>query len=123
MTGGAFVVGIGARPGRSATDLTAAIGAALAEAGLTTADIKVLATIDRRAREEDVRAVAVEQGWELVGYRAEELGAHDVPNKSGTVAAAVGTPSVAEAAALAAARVLILPKRIFDGITVAIARR
>ncbi|MFI1988654.1 cobalamin biosynthesis protein [Actinoplanes sp. NPDC020271] len=43
---------------------------------------------------------------------------------SGRVAAAVGTPSVAEAAALLAAgagTVLILPKRILGGVTVAIA--
>jgi cobalamin biosynthesis protein CbiG len=47
-----------------------------------------------------------------------------VPNPSGAVAAAVGTPSVAEAAALCAAGPsgsLLLPKRVFRGVTVAIA--
>ncbi|MFI5891321.1 cobalamin biosynthesis protein [Actinoplanes sp. NPDC051513] len=116
------VVGLGARPGRAAAELTRAIGAALAEAGLTAADVRVLATLDRRAAEDGVRAVAAAHGWELSGFRAEELGAHDVPSRSERVAAAVGTPSVAEAAALAAGDELILRKRVFPGITVAIAR-
>jgi cobalt-precorrin 5A hydrolase len=123
---GRLVVGLGARPGKSAAELTAAIEAALAEAGVPAAEVVVLATIDRRAGEDGVRAVAAGRGWELVSLTAEELGAHDVPNRSGTVAAAVGTPSVAEAAALAAggpASALVLPKRVFDGITVAVSGR
>jgi cobalt-precorrin 5A hydrolase len=122
MDGRPVVVGLGARPGRSAAELTGAITAALAEAGLRAADVRVLATIDRRAAEDGVRAVATAHGWRLAGFTAVELGAHDVPNKSERIAAAVGTPSVAEAAALAAGGELILPKRAFPGVTVAIAR-
>jgi cobalt-precorrin 5A hydrolase len=53
------------------------------------------------------------------------LAAQDVPSPSGRVAAAVGTPSVAEAAALIAAGdggVLVLRKCVFTGIAVAVAR-
>jgi len=117
------VVGLGARPGRSAAELTAAVEAALAEAGVAAVEVGALATIDRRAGEEGVRAVAADRGWELMSFAPEELGARDVLNKSETVATAVGTPSVAEAAALAAAgtgSALILPKRVLGGVTVAV---
>ncbi|MCU7726600.1 cobalamin biosynthesis protein [Actinoplanes sp. KI2] len=117
------MVGLGARPDRSAAELTAAVEAALAEAGIPAAEVVALATVDRRAGEEGVRAVAAGRGWRLMSFAPEELRAHDVPNRSETVAAAVGTPGVAEAAALAAAGTggtLILPKRVFGGVTVAV---
>jgi cobalt-precorrin 5A hydrolase len=118
------VVGLGARSGTAAPALAAAIDAALAEAGRSPREVGVLATLDRRAAEEGVRAVAADHGWELVAFSTAELGAQPVPNESETVAAAVGTPSVAEAAALAAAGAgarLIVPKRVFPGVTVAVA--
>ena len=115
------VAGVGARPGRTVAELTGAIAAALAEAGLSRADVRVLATIDRRAAEDGFRALAAAHGWRLIGYPAAELGAHDVPSKSVRIAAAVGTPSVAEAAAVAGGGRLVLPKRVFPGVTVAIA--
>ena len=120
-----MIVGLGARPGTPASTLTAAIHAALTDAGLSPGDVGVLATLDRRAAEEGVRAVTAELGWDLVGFAAGELAAQRVPHGKGTVAAAVGTPSVAEAAALAAAgpgATLIVPKRIVAGVTVAVAR-
>jgi cobalamin biosynthesis protein CbiG len=123
--GGRVVIGLGARPGVPEEELTAAIGAGLAAAGLRPADVAALATLDRRAREPAVRAVAVRFGWPLVSLTAEDLAAVEVPHPSGMAAAAVGTPSVAEAAALRAAApgaVLILPKRAFPRATVAIAR-
>jgi cobalt-precorrin 5A hydrolase len=118
------IVGLGARPGMPAPALAGAIRAALSAAGLHPARVTALATLDRRAAEEGIRSVAAGLGWALVSFPAAELGAQDVPNRSETVVAAVGTPSVAEAAALAAAgpgAVLILPKRVFPGITVAVA--
>jgi cobalt-precorrin 5A hydrolase len=122
---GRLVVGLGARPGRTVDELTGAIEAALAEAGTTVADVRVLATLDRRAAEDGVRAVAAAYGWELAAFPAAVLAAQDVPRKSARTAAAVGTPSVAEAAALAAAgpdATLSLRKRVFPGVTVAVAR-
>ena len=122
---GRLVVGLGARPDTAAPALEAAIRAALAEAGRSPRDVGVLATLDRRAAEEGVRALAAELGWELTGYPAGELAAQRVVSTSETVAAAVGTPSVAEAAALAAAgpgATLVVPKRIVAGVTVAVAR-
>jgi cobalt-precorrin 5A hydrolase len=115
-----IAVGLGARSG---VPLIGPVLAALASAGLETTEIGVLATLDRRAAEERVRALAAAYGWRLTGYPADVLAAQPVPNP-GRAAAAVGTPSVAEAAALLAAgpgAVLILPKRARDGVTVAIA--
>ncbi|WP_433292797.1 cobalamin biosynthesis protein [Actinoplanes sp. CA-030573] len=120
-----LVLGVGARRGTPAAVLTGAIRSVLGEAGLTAADVGVLATIDRRAAEDGFREVAAAHGWELVALAAADLAARDVPNASDRVAAAVGTPSVAEAAALAAAgrdAELVLPKRVVDGVTVAVAK-
>ncbi|MEU4244206.1 cobalamin biosynthesis protein [Actinoplanes sp. NPDC026619] len=119
-----LVVGLGARAGKPMPELADAVGRALAEAGADWGDVRVLATLDRRAAEDGVRELAATHGWELVSFVAAELGAHDVPHKSERIAAAVGTPSVAEAAALAAAgpgAELVLPKRVYSGVVVAVA--
>jgi cobalt-precorrin 5A hydrolase len=119
---GRVVVGIGARAGVPEEDLERAIEAALAAAEMSAADVGALATIDRRARDPAVRAVARRRGWLLLGYPAGELAAQEVPQPSAAVAAEVGTSSVAEAAALRPGGELVLPKRVFPRVTVAIAR-
>jgi cobalt-precorrin 5A hydrolase len=127
MTGVPCVaVGLGCRPGATAQTLRAAVDAVLTEASLTAADVTVLATVDRRARTPAVRDLAADRGWRLVAWSAAELARQSVPHPSETVAAAVGTASVAEAAALRAAGPgadLIAPKRAFPEVTVAIAQR
>jgi len=120
------VLGLGARGGVPEEELAAAIDAALRQAGLDAAGIAGLATLDRRAAEAGVRAVAHRRRWPLLAFDAAQLAGVDVPHPSGAVVVAAGTPSVAEAAALLAAgpgAVLILPKQIFARSTVAIARR
>ncbi|GIF03177.1 cobalamin biosynthesis protein [Actinoplanes siamensis] len=107
-------IGVGARRGAA---VVAAIEAALAQAGVDRAEVGAVATLDRRS--------FPDVGWPVVTFRAEQLAARPVPTPSARVAAAVGTPSVAEAAALLAAgpsAELIMPKRIFGGVTVALAR-
>ncbi|MGX6603825.1 cobalamin biosynthesis protein [Micromonosporaceae bacterium Da 78-11] len=120
-----LVLGLGARGGLPAAELRAAVVTALAEAGLTTADVTVLATIDRRAGEDGVRTLARDLRWEVVAVAAAGLAGQAVPHPSARVALGVGTGSVAEAAALLIAgpgATLVLPKRILAGVTVAIAR-
>ncbi|MBL7259111.1 cobalamin biosynthesis protein [Paractinoplanes lichenicola] len=120
----AVAVGVGARSSASGDDLRAAVGAALRAAGLTPADVAALATLDRRGADATVRDLASGHGWRLALFTAAELSARAVPTPSSAVTAAVGTPSVAEAAALCAAGpdgVLLLPKRVFPSVTVAIA--
>jgi cobalamin biosynthesis protein CbiG len=97
---------------------------ALAAARLLPGGVRVLATLDRRAADDGVRLAAQAYGWELRGYPAAELAGQAVPHPSGRIAATVGTPSVAEAAALLAAgpgAALLLPKTIHGAVTVAIA--
>ncbi|MGK5685410.1 cobalamin biosynthesis protein [Actinoplanes sp. URMC 104] len=119
------VVGVGARRGTGEAELAAAVDEVLASAGLTPGDVTVLATLDRRAADPAVRGLARARGWRLAALPAAELARAEAPNPSGAVAAAVGTASVAEAAALCAAgptAALVVPKRIFPRVTVAVAR-
>ena len=120
-----IAVGLGARAGTPAAELAEAVGAALAEAGVEPGRVSVLATLDRRAAEEPVRELARSSGWRLAGFPAAELAAQPVPSPpSPVVAAAVGAPGVAEAAALLAAGPaggLLLGKRVFRRVTVAAA--
>lgn len=120
------MLGLGARAGVPESELAAAVGAALRVAGLAAAEVAGLATLDRRAAEAGVRAVAERYGWPVLPFEAARLAEVDVPNPAVAVAVAAGTPSVAEAAALLAAgpgAVLILAKRVFPRATIAIAQQ
>ncbi|MQY30734.1 cobalamin biosynthesis protein [Nocardia aurantia] len=111
-------VGIGFRPGVSASALLSAVRESLGDNV-----IRCLATIDRRAGEPGLVAAAAALGVPVVLFTAAELAAVPVAGASARVAAAVGTASVAEAAALLAAAggELVLPKRVVGGVTVAAA--
>ncbi|MEU8817124.1 cobalamin biosynthesis protein [Actinoplanes sp. NPDC048796] len=122
---GDLVLGLGARRGAGPAALRAAVDEVLTAAGLAVAAIGTLATVDRRAADPAVRDLASARGWRLAGLPAAELARRPVPHPSWTVASAVGTPSVAEAAALCAAgpdSVLLVPKTVVASVTVAIAR-
>ncbi|WP_332838621.1 cobalamin biosynthesis protein [Nocardia bovistercoris] len=115
-----LAVGLGLRPGVSAERVVRAVREVLGECV-----IGCLATIDRRAGEEGLRSAAVALGVPLLGWTAEQLAKVDVPHPGARTAAVVGTPSVAEAAAVLAAHggPIVLPKRVVDGIVVAAAVR
>ncbi|MER6278282.1 precorrin-3B C(17)-methyltransferase [Streptomyces sp900105245] len=106
-----LVVGVGASRGAPAEEVLGLIGEALREAGLSAGSVAELATVDAKAEEPGLVAAAGRLGVPLVTYSAEELAAVEVPNPSDAPLAAVGTPSVAEAAALAAGGELLVPKR------------
>ncbi|MGR6967231.1 cobalamin biosynthesis protein [Geodermatophilus sp. URMC 61] len=112
------VVGIGARPGVTAAEVLAAVDAVL-PAG---ADGVRLVTLDARAAEPGLVAAAQARGWPLTGYPAAALAAVPVPSPSARVAAAVGTPSVAEAAALLDGGTLVAGRTTVGRVTVAVAR-
>ncbi|MFD8077049.1 cobalamin biosynthesis protein [Streptomyces sp. NPDC059718] len=107
------VVGVGASRGVAAADVLALVRSVLAEAGVPEPSVTALATVDGKAGEPGLVAAAARLGVPLVTYDARTLAAVDVPSPSGAPLAAVGTPSVAEAAALAAAPggELLVPKR------------
>jgi histidinol-phosphate aminotransferase len=117
----AVVVGLGCRPGVGRDEILGLIAAALAEAGLPANAIAQLSTVDSRAAEPGVLAAAQGLGIALVTYPAEQLDVVEVPHPSPMVRHAVGTASVAEAAALAGGGEIIVPKRKSELATVAIA--
>ena len=95
-----LVVGAGASTGVTAAEAGGLIDEALAAAGLSPKSVRWLATADIKAREPGLVAAAAQRGWEVVTVPAAQLARVPVPTPSEAVRAAVGTPSVAEAAAL-----------------------
>jgi len=121
-----LVIGVGASSGAPVVELAQLVSAALAGGGLAPASVCAVATIDRKLDEPAIRAVADTYGVALIGIEAGILAGVSVPNPSAVVEAAVGTPSVAEAAALAAAgpgAALVVDKQRSASATVAVARR
>ncbi|MFF9112977.1 precorrin-3B C(17)-methyltransferase [Streptomyces sp. NPDC014805] len=106
-----LVVGVGASKGAPADEVLTLVEGALAEAGLSVRSLAELATVDAKAGEPGIVGAAERLGVPLVTYPAGELAAVEVPNPSDAPLAAVGTPSVAEAAALARGGELLVPKR------------
>ncbi|MEV4662790.1 precorrin-3B C(17)-methyltransferase [Micromonospora echinofusca] len=118
-----LVVGVGASRGVPADEVRDLLARVLAEAGLSPASVRHLASADIKADEAGVQAGADALGVPLVTYPAAELAAVDVPHPSEVVRAAVGTPSVAEAAALLGGGAeLLVPKTATAMATVAVAR-
>jgi cobalamin biosynthesis protein CbiG len=110
-------VGIGAVTGVTAEEVLAAVDAVLPRG---TGDVR-LATLDRRAAEAGIIAAAARRGWPLTGFPAETLAGVVVPAPSARVAAAVGTASVAEAAALLGGGSLVVGRTVHGRVTVAVA--
>jgi histidinol-phosphate/aromatic aminotransferase/cobyric acid decarboxylase-like protein len=109
-------VGIGAGGGVTAEEVLDAIDAVL-PAGA--ADVR-LATLDVRASEPGIVSAAGRRGWPVTGYPAARLAEVVVPAPSGRVTELVGTPSVAEAAALLGGGSLVVGKTAFGRVTVAV---
>jgi cobalt-precorrin 5A hydrolase len=95
-----LVVGVGCSLGCAADELDALVAGALAGVA---GDVVALATVDRREAEPCVLALAARHGVPLRTHSAGALAAIAVPTPSDVVARHVGTPSVAEAAALLSA--------------------
>ncbi|MFK8845888.1 cobalamin biosynthesis protein [Streptomyces sp. Ac-502] len=101
-----LVVGVGARRGVRATEVLALVKDTLAAVGMTPGAITALATVDTKAAEPGLAEAAERLGVPLLAYPAAVLAAVPVPHPSAAALAATGTPSVAEAAALAGADAL-----------------
>ncbi|WP_371672365.1 precorrin-3B C(17)-methyltransferase [Streptomyces sp. NBC_00289] len=106
-----LVVGVGASKGAPADEVLALIEGALRDAGLSARSVAELATVDAKAGEPGIVEAAARLGVPLVTHSAERLSEVEVPNPSAAPLAAVGTPSVAEAAALVRGGELLVPKR------------
>jgi cobalt-precorrin 5A hydrolase len=100
-----IVAGVGCRKGARATDIKAAVAAALARAGLGAAALDLIATSAAKGGEPGIVGAASAIGARLVVVPQDELEAAGMraETRSARVIALAGVPSVAEAAALAAA--------------------
>ena len=96
-----LIVGMGASRGVPADEAGQLIEDTLADLGLSPRSVRYLATADVKSDEHGLQAAAAERDWRIVTYPTDLLAAVPVPNPSEVVRQAVGTPSVAEAAALA----------------------
>lgn len=117
-----LVVGIGTSSDASEADVRELLEQVLDVAGLAFASVGEIATIDRRSDHRSILAF----GLPVRSFSAELLSEVEVSSPSHVVEAAVGTPSVAEAACMLAAGpagTLVVGKRKSDRVTIAIARR
>jgi len=121
-----IVAGIGCRKGASAAQIDAAIETALERAGRPLARLDLMATSERKREEEGITEAASARGLRLilVAQADLEIAAARGTTWSRRVLALAGVPSVAEAAALAAAgprAQLILPRIVVGPVTCALA--
>ncbi|MCY4550173.1 MAG: cobalamin biosynthesis protein [Defluviicoccus sp.] len=122
-----IAVGIGCRRGSPAERIAAAIGEALARAGLPSSRVDALAAPDFKAREAGIAAAAANLGLPLRLVERSRLDAVQALCATSSAAAerATGLGAVAEAAALAACGrnpVLVQARIARDGVTCAVAR-
>jgi cobalt-precorrin 5A hydrolase len=113
------MLGLGCDRNTSLATLSAAVEQALALAGLDQSAVAGAASIDRKSDEAAILQLAAERAWPLYFFTAQQLAQVPVPNPSETVRKYMGTPAVAEAAALLAAgadmRALRLEKHKYRG--------
>lgn len=124
----AIVLGVGASSGADTEGLWGLATTALADTAIHRSAVAAVATVDRKAGEPAIVALARRLSVPLRTFAAPALAEVTVPNPSQVVAAAVGTPSVAEASALLAAgpgAALLAGKQVSatGDSTVAVARR
>ncbi len=118
-----LIVGVGTSRGAPAAEIGDLIDGTLVELGVSPRSVRYIATADVKADEHGLQAAAAERGWRVVTFPASRLAAVPVPNPSEVVRRAVGTPSVAEAAALIHPEATLLAaKRASAHATVAVAR-
>jgi cobalt-precorrin 5A hydrolase/precorrin-3B C17-methyltransferase len=109
----------------SADEVLTLVDRALSGAGLSQASVTQVATVDEKADEAGIVEACARRGWPLTTFPADRLATVDVPNPSAEPLKVLGTPSVAEAAALLASGSgeLVVQKTRSAMSTVAVARR
>jgi cobalt-precorrin 5A hydrolase/precorrin-3B C17-methyltransferase len=117
-----LALGVGTERGLPAAELIAFAERELAAAAIVPASIAAVVSIDLKRDEPAVHALAAHLGVPARFFSAARLAVEQPPNPSSRVLAETGTPSVAEAAALAATGGrLIVEKRKDRGATLALA--
>ncbi|MFO6464545.1 precorrin-3B C(17)-methyltransferase [Jannaschia sp. KMU-145] len=116
-------LGVGCARDADPEELWENVSAVLDAAGVAPGAVASVSTLDLKLDEPAMNALAARLGVPLRAFSAAELAAIDVPNPSDVVQAEVGTPSVAEASALAASGgTLVQSKRKTANTTAALAR-
>lgn len=119
-----IIVGIGCRRGTPAEAILGAVGQALAAAGATLQQVRLLASADVKRREAGLLEASRRLGIPLRLISSEEIRSSRRDfGRSDFVRRKVDLPAVAEPAALLAGRRtrLLLPKQKFGSVTVALA--
>jgi cobalt-precorrin 5A hydrolase len=121
-----IVAGVGCRKGVQSDDVKAVILAALEQAGIKLSELRLIATMDAKKSEKGIEVAASVLHVPLVLVTSADLVAASmrVATRSERVERVVGVPSVAEAAALAAAGSaarLIAPRIVVGPATCALA--
>lgn len=116
-----LVLGIGASRGVSIEELDELVTTTLTQQGLSPRSVSLVATVDAKGDEAAILEMCHRTGWSLVTHDAAALAEVDVPNPSRHPLEAVGTPSVAEAAAMLHGD-LVVPKTKSAMATVAVSR-
>ena len=117
-----LVLGVGASRGAATSDVRDLVMSTLRENALRASSVVSVVSIDLKADEVAIVALAAELGVPLRTFAAADLAGHEVPNPSNVVADATGSRSVAEASVLQAGAELVVPKRKNAVATVAIGR-
>jgi cobalt-precorrin 5A hydrolase len=120
-----LIVGVGCRRGMSSERIVESVHAALAAAECRLAEVRLLSSADIKAQEAGLVDAARRLGVPLRFVAAEEIRQTSYAfAQSPAVQEKVDPPAVAEPAALLAGRRtrLVLPRQVYQGVTVAIAR-
>ena len=117
-----LVAGVGCSRGADAEEILDLLRRSLAEARLSEKSVAALASIDVKRDETGLLEAAEKLDVPIHFHSAEDLRAVEPPNPSEIVRAAVGTPSVAEAAVISSCAKLVMEKRKSANATVAVGR-
>jgi cobalt-precorrin 5A hydrolase len=120
-----IIVGVGCRKGCRAGTIIEAVKKAAADAGADMSEVRYIASADIKEREQGLIDAARTLGIPLRFVASGEIRSMAAPcGESALVRETFNLPGVAEPAALLAGRrtSLILPKTIYEGVAVAVAR-
>ncbi len=119
-----LVVGIGCERGVTVDEIDGAVRACLSQHGFSLASLCTVASLDLKRDEPGMLSFADRYHLPLRWFSAEDLRRAGGPSPSPVVERQVGTPGVAEPAALLAGdnRSLVVPKMKYGRVTVAVAR-
>lgn len=119
---GEYTMGIGCRKDIDASEVLAAIRSALSDAEISAEEIMVYATTEKKMYEKGLKDAVGALGGTLLYLDDPALSAFPPVSPSG--AGRIGLAGVAEPCALASSRKkeLVLPKKVYGGVTIAIAR-